>query len=70
MQSVIRLNDIPDGMLPVICHSDNSDKHVYLNHAPVEEIFIFNNQYRVNVGGKNFGQYRYPLDTDVCLEVY
>ena len=66
MTSVIRLQDIPDALLPVINDSDKSEKHLYLNGRPVKEIFIFKNQYRVYAGG----QYRYPLNTDVCLEIY
>ena len=68
MKSVIRLTDIPDGLLPVINDSEQSEKHLYLNGMPVCQIFIFRgNQYRINT---NKGQYRYPLDTDVTLEVY
>jgi hypothetical protein len=68
MKSVIRLNDIPDGLLPVISSSSESEKHLYLNGLPIEEIFIFRgNQYRINTSK---GQFRYPIDSDITLEVY
>ena len=67
MISVIKLTDIPDGLLPVISNSNISGKHVYLKGQAVEEIFIINNQYRVNT---TRGQYRYPLDTDITIEIY
>lgn len=67
MKSVIKLTDIPDGLLPVINASDESEAHIYLNGRAVSEIFIFKNQYRIST---DKGQFRYPLDTDVTIEIY
>jgi len=65
MTSVIKISDIPEGILG--CISNSNEKSCYLNGLEICEIFIFRNQYRINTSQ---GQYRYDLDSDITIEVY
>jgi len=67
MTSVIKINDIPAGLLAVISDSDKTSQHCYLNGMKITEIFIFKNRYRVNTVK---GQYRYDLNSDITIEIY
>jgi len=62
---VIKLTDIPDVLLPVI--GSGRDKSCYLNGIEINRIFLFRNQYRIST---KKGEYRYPIDTDVTIEIY
>ncbi len=67
----VRIQDIPDDLLPVIGDNLNKEKHCYLNGMPIKQIIIFHSQYRIYASdGKNGGEYRYPLNTDVTIEIY
>lgn len=66
MSETIKLRDIPAGLLPALTNSDKTKEHIYLKGKVVESIVIFDRQYLIYAGG----EYRYPLDTDLVLEIY
>jgi len=64
MISTLRVQDIPSVLLKCI----NEKSNVYLIGKKVKEIFIYReSQYRINT---TQGQYRYPIDSDVTIEIY
>ncbi len=64
-KTTIRLTDVAICLLPVITSTKNAI--IWLNGLRVNEIYVFRgDQYRINT---DKGQYRYPLDTDLTLDI-
>lgn len=64
-KTTIKLTDIAVCLLPVITTTKNAT--IWLNGLKVKEIYIVrDNQYRINT---DKGQYRYPIDTELELDI-
>jgi len=64
-KTTVKLDDIPKELLPVL----TSTKHgtIWLNGLKVEAIHIHReNQYRLST---NKGEYRYPVCSDVSVDI-
>ena len=66
MAFVIKLTDIPEGLLALINDSSRSYEHAYLKEEKIKGISIFEDQYNIVTLRS---EYRISLNTDVVIEI-
>ena len=69
MKETMELKNIPEAIMPFINDKNNEmfSTKAYLRGLLVKRIYIMRDQIRVST---EKGEYRYPMDSDVIIEMY